>query len=52
MTVVGDDFENVGFKSLTTEQIWEARMDLNSRAIVYPDIDYLDKDSEEMECDE
>ena len=49
--VVGDDWENAGFKSLNVEQIRQARMDLNSKAVIYPDIDYLDKSFEELEAE-
>lgn len=48
--VVGDDFENSGYKSLTQKEIMEVKKDLNSRTILYPEIDYLDnKDEMEVE---
>ena len=48
--VVGDDYENEGFKSLTPNQVIEIKKDLNSKTILYPEIDYLDN-QDEMEAD-
>lgn len=48
--VVGDDYENAGFKSLTSKEVMEVKKDLNSRTFTYPEIDYLDNE-DEMEVD-
>lgn len=48
--IVGDDYENGGFKSLTQKEVMEVKKDLNSRTIIYPEIDYFDnKDEMEVE---
>lgn len=45
--VVGDDYDNADFKSLTDKQILEAKQDLIDKSVQYDEIE----NTEEMECD-
>ena len=42
--VVGDDFENEGFKSLTVDEIRTARKDLLNRSVQYENVNAQEQD--------
>ena len=46
--VVGDDFENAGFKSVSEEQIEEIKQDLKDRSIEVVEIEEVEEDDMEF----